>query len=58
VVVGYVLGRGFGAVANEIEHLAGRVEYLALVLLVLAAVVILAGRALNARRIVRNPSDT
>jgi membrane protein DedA with SNARE-associated domain len=58
VGVGYVLGRGFGGTFRAIEHVAGRVEYLALVLLVLTAIVILAWRALNARRVARNTSES
>jgi membrane protein DedA with SNARE-associated domain len=54
----YALGQGLGGVLKEIESLAGRVEYLALFFLAFAAVLILVWRAVSARRVAREGSES
>jgi membrane protein DedA with SNARE-associated domain len=50
VGAGFFLGKSLGEVLRRVEHMIGRVEHLALILLVLAAASIVGWRAISARK--------
>lgn len=58
VGAGYFLGKSLGAALRQIEGMIGNVEYLALILLVFAAVVIIFWRALSSRKAEEGRSES
>ncbi len=58
VAVGYFVGKSLGEVLKQTERLIGKVEYLALILLVFAAIVIIFWRALSSQKAKEGPSES
>jgi len=56
VGVGYIVGRHFGVVLNKIQLIEGKLEYFAVGILGIAAVAIIAWRALTSRKAARSGS--
>lgn len=58
VAVGYFVGKSLGDALRQIERMIGKVEYLALILLAFAAVVIIFWRALSSRKAEEGESES
>ena len=58
VGAGYFLGKSLGDALRQIEGMIGKVEYLWLILLVFAAVVIIIWRALSSRKTEEGGSES
>jgi len=58
VAVGYFVGKSLGDALRQIERMIGKVEYLALILLAFAAVVIIFWRALSSQKAGEGESES